>query len=160
MCVIKPPYDARTCSAKPPREKRPIVTVDVDAAYRVSADEDVLYINTGEHGCFWYYTITVDFGTGRFVASPVQDFGPFRSERAAKKTALARVTDWMHTNTITEFYVDPRLQDDREVAEVRDLEQQVADLLKRVEQLELHVFGPQVPDVPTEPTKAVGWCSS
>lgn len=97
-----------------PSKKNPIVEIDVDEAYSVSAGEDgvidTVYFDIAEQDGKWWLSAMIDCDSASFVDSLVKDDGPYDSENDALMGGLNAAVDWMVNNDYGDYEVDSRLQ--------------------------------------------------
>lgn len=91
----------------------PIVILDVDEAYSVSAGDDpevdTVYFAVANGPGGWYLTAVLDSDSSHFVGDLCTDDGPYTSEHEAKLAGLGASLEWMVTNDHWDTEIDSRL---------------------------------------------------
>lgn len=110
-----------------------VCLVDVDTAEYIGDSEDGVYFAVAAKGSHaWYWSALVDSDSAGFVASLVEDAGPYESQEAAHEAARDRAREWCHDNDVTlttRCWVTLRLAVDVEPEGDRPTDEEVREAL-------------------------------
>ena len=86
-----------------------IAEVDVDEAYSVGDEDDVVYYSVALGPDGYYLSAIIDSTTGAFVDSLVSDDGPYTTEEDAIEAGLDLALGWLSDNEIFDYEIDARV---------------------------------------------------